>query len=166
MEIAMIAAVAENGVIGKDNDLVWSLPDDMKYLMNTTKDHFILLGRKNYESLPPKFRPLPNRTNVVITRQPAFQLDNAFVVHSLKEAIDLCKKENQEKIFVIGGGQIYEQALPQTDTLYITEIHHSFDGDTFFPDYDKNEWKEVSREHHEKDERHKYSFDFVVYKRK
>lgn len=166
MEIAMIAAVAENGVIGKDNDLVWSLPDDMKYFMNTTKDHFIVLGRKNYESLPPKFRPLPNRTNVVITRQPAFQLDNAFVVHSLDEALALCKKENQEKIFIIGGGQIYEQALPQTDTLYITEIHQAFDGDTFFPDYDKNEWKEVSRKSHTTDDRHKYSFDFVVYKRK
>lgn len=166
MEIAMIAAVAENGVIGKDNDLVWSLPDDMKYFMNTTKNHFILLGRKNYESLPPKFRPLPNRTNVVITRQPAFQLDNAFVVHSLDDAIALCKKENQERIFVIGGGQIYKQALPKTDTLYITEIHQAFEGDTYFPEYDKNEWNEVSREHHGKDDRHKYSFDFVIYKRK
>lgn len=166
MEIAMIAAVAANGVIGKDNDLVWSLPDDMRYFMNTTKDHFIVLGRKNYESLPPKFRPLPNRTNVVITRQPAFQLDNAFVVHSLEGAIALCKKENQEKIFIIGGGQIYKQALPQTDTLYLTEIHQSFEGDTFFPDYDKTEWQEVSRKNHTTDDRHKYSFDFVVYKRK
>lgn len=166
MEIAMIAAVAANGVIGKDNDLVWSLPDDMRYFMNTTKDHFIVLGRKNYESLPPKFRPLPNRTNVVITRQPALQLDNAFVVHSLEEAIALCKKENQEKIFIIGGGQIYKQALPQTDTLYLTEIHQSFEGDTFFPDYDKTEWQEVSRKNHTTDDRHKYSFDFVVYKRK
>lgn len=162
----MIAAVAENGVIGKDNDLVWSLPDDMKYFMNTTKNHFIILGRKNYESLPPKFRPLPNRTNVVITRQPAFQLDDAFVVHSLDDAFALCKNGKQERIFVIGGGQIYKQALPQTDTLYITEIHQAFEGDTFFPEYDKNEWYEVSREHHKKDDRHKYSFDFVIYKRK
>jgi len=166
MEIAMIAAVAANGVIGKDNDLVWSLPDDMKYFMNTTKNHFIVLGRKNYESLPPKFRPLPNRTNVVITRQPAFQLNNAFVVHSLDEALALCKEKNQEKIFIIGGGQIYKQALPKTDTLYITEINQSFDGDTFFPNYDKTEWQEVSREHHTIDEKHAYSFDFVVYKRK
>jgi len=166
MEVAMIAAVAENGVIGKDNDLVWSLPDDMKYFMNTTKDHFIVLGRKNYESLPPKFRPLPNRTNVVITRQPAFKLDNAHVVHSLEEALALCKKHSQDKIFIIGGGQIYKQALPQTDTLYITEIHHSFEGDTFFPEYDKSEWQEVSRKHHGIDEKHSYSFDFVVYKRK
>lgn len=165
MEIAMIAAVAENGVIGKDNDLVWSLPDDMKYFMNTTKDHFIVLGRKNYESIPPKFRPLPNRTNVVITRQPAFKLDNAQVVHSLEEAIGLCKKHKQKKIFIIGGGQIYEQALTQTDTLYITEIHHAFEGDTFFPEYNKEEWEEVSRIHHPVDDKHKYPFDFVVYKR-
>ncbi len=166
MEIAMIAAVAENGVIGKDNGLVWRLPDDMKYFMNTTKGYFIILGRKNYESLPPKFRPLPNRTNVVITRQPTFKLENAFVVHSLEEAVALCKKNKQEKIFIIGGGQIYDQALPQTDILYLTEIHHSFDGDTFFPNFDKTQWEEVSREHHPVDDRHKYSFDFVVYKRK
>ncbi len=166
MEIAMIAAVAKNGVIGKDNDLVWSLPDDMKYFMNTTKNHFIILGRKNYESLPPKFRPLPNRTNVVITRQPAFKLNNALVVHSLEEAIELCKKKNQEKVFIIGGGQIYKQALSLTDTLYITEINHAFEGDTFFPNYNKSDWEEISRVAHPTDERHAYSFDFVVYKRK
>jgi len=166
MEIAMIAAVAANGVIGKDNDLVWSLPDDMRYFMNTTKDYFIILGRKNYESLPPKFRPLPNRTNIVITRQPAFKLDNAFVVNSLEESISLCKQKKQDKVFVIGGGQIYKQAFPIADTLYITEINQEFEGDTFFPEYDKNEWVEVSREHHPVDDKHKYSFDFVIYKRK
>lgn len=166
MEIAMIAAVAENGVIGKDNDLVWSLPDDMKYFMNTTKGHYIILGRKNYESLPPKYRPLPNRTNVVVTHQNGLQLDGAHVVHSLEEAIKFCKENNQKKIFVIGGGQIYKQALPFSDTLYITEIHHSFDGDTYFPEIDMNEWAEVSREPHGTDERHLYPFDFVVYKRK
>ena len=165
MEIAMIAAVAENGVIGKDNDLVWSLPDDMKYFMNSTKNHYIILGRKNYESLPPKFRPLPNRTNIVITRQQGLKLENTIVVNSLEEAIEVCKKDNQEKIFVIGGGQIYKQALPITNTLYITEIHQKFDGDTFFPEYDKSEWEETSREQHGTDERHKYAFDFVVYKR-
>jgi len=166
MEIAMIAAVAANGVIGKDNDLVWSLPDDMKYFMNTTKDHFIILGRKNYESLPPKFRPLPNRTNIVITRQPTFELNNAFVVHSLDEAITLCEQKKQKMVFVIGGGQIYKQAFPIADTLYITEINQEFEGDTFFPSYNKDEWKEISRKHHPINERHKYSFDFVIYKRK
>jgi len=165
MEIAMIAAVAVNGVIGKDNDLVWSLPDDMKYFMNSTKAHYIILGRKNYESLPPKFRPLPNRTNIVVTRQKDLKLEHTIVVNSLDEAIETCKRDNQEKIFVIGGGQIYEQALPITDTLYITEIHHEFEGDTFFPEYDKNEWKEFSRDPHGIDERHKYAFDFVIYKR-
>ena len=166
MEIAMIAAVAENGVIGKDNDLVWSLPDDMKYFMNSTKNHYIILGRKNYESLPPKFRPLPNRTNIVITRQPGLKLENTVVVNSLEEAVAVCKKAKQEKIFVIGGGQIYQQTLPITDTLYITEIHHKFEGDTFFPVYNKKEWEEVSREPHLTDERHNYAFDFVIYKRK
>ncbi len=166
MEIAMIAAVAENGVIGKDNDLVWRLPDDMKYFMNSTKNHYIILGRKNYESLPPKFRPLPNRTNIVITRQKNLELENTIVVNSLEDAIAVCKKDKQEKVFVIGGGQIYQQVLPITDTLYITEIHNKFDGDTFFPEYDKNEWEEISRDPHPTDERHKYAFDFVVYKRK
>lgn len=166
MEIAMIAAVAENGVIGKDNDLAWSLPDDMKYFMNTTKGHYIVLGRKNYDSLPPKFRPLPNRTNVVITRQSDLQLEGAHIVNTLEEAFEFCKKNNQEKIFVIGGGQIYKLALPYADTLYITEVHHSFDGDTYFPEFDKSDWEEVSREPHGMDERHLYPFDFVVYKRK
>lgn len=162
----MIAAVAENGVIGKDNDLAWSLPDDMKYFMNTTKGHYIVLGRKNYDSLPPKFRPLPNRTNVVITRQSDLQLEGAHIVNTLEEAFEFCKKNNQEKIFVIGGGQIYKLALPYADTLYITEVHHSFDGDTYFPEFDKSDWEEVSREPHGMDERHLYPFDFVVYKRK
>lgn len=166
MEIAMIAAVAENGVIGKDNDLAWSLPDDMKYFMNTTKGHYIVLGRKNYDSLPPKFRPLPNRTNVVITRQSDLQLEGAHIVNTLEEAFEFCKKNNQEKIFVIGGGQIYKLALPYADTLCITEVHHSFDGDTYFPEFDKSDWEEVSREPHGMDERHLYPFDFVVYKRK
>ena len=162
----MIAAVAENGVIGKDNDLAWSLPDDMKYFMNTTKGHYIVLGRKNYDSLPPKFRPLPDRTNVVITRQSDLQLEGAHIVNTLEEAFEFCKKNNQEKIFVIGGGQIYKLALPYADTLYITEVHHSFDGDTYFPEFDKSDWEEVSREPHGMDERHLYPFDFVVYKRK
>ena len=162
----MIAAVAENGVIGKDNDLAWSLPDDMKYFMNTTKGHYIVLGRKNYDSLPPKFRPLPDRTNVVITRQSDLQLEGAHIVNTLEEAFEFCKKNNQEKIFVIGGGQIYKLALPYADTLYITEVHHSFDGDTYFPEFDKSDWEEVSREPHGMDERHLYPFNFVVYKRK
>lgn len=166
MEIAMIAAVAENGVIGKDNDLVWSLPDDMKYFMNTTKGHYIILGRKNYDSLPPKYRPLPNRTNVVVTRQKELDLEGAQVVHTMKEAVEFCRKNGQEKVFVIGGGQIYQQALPFTDTLYITEIHQSFDGDTYFPEIDMSEWSEVSREPHGTDERHLHPFDFVIYKRK
>jgi dihydrofolate reductase len=166
MEIAMIAAVSKNGVIGKDNDLVWSLPDDMRYFMNSTKDHYIILGRKNYESLPPKFRPLPNRTNIVITRQQGLKLENTIVVNSLEEAIAKCKKEKQEKIFVIGGGQIYKQAFSKADTLYLTEINNKFEGDTFFPDYNKSDWEEISREHHPIDERHLYSFDFVIYKRK
>ncbi|MCB0496411.1 MAG: dihydrofolate reductase [Cyclobacteriaceae bacterium] len=166
MEIAMIAAVAENGVIGKDNDLVWSLPDDMKYFMNTTKGHYIILGRKNFESLPPKYRPLPNRTNVVVTHQKNLQLEGAHMVNTLEEAFEFCRNSDQGKVFVIGGGQIYKHSMPFADTLYITEIHQSFDGDTFFPEFDKNEWQEVSREQHGTDERHLYPFDFVVYKRK
>lgn len=166
MEIAMIAAVAENGVIGNNNKLVWNLPDDMKYFMDSTKGHYIIMGRKNYESLPPKFKPLPNRTNIVITRQHDLKLENTHVVNSLDEAISFCEKENQEKIFVIGGGQIYNQSFSISNTLYITEIYHKFEGDTFFPSFDKNEWEEVSREHHTMDERHLYAFDFVIYKRK
>ena len=166
MIISMIAAVAENRVIGKDNDLVWDLRDDMKYFMQTTKEHHIMMGRKNFESLPDKFRPLPNRTNIIITRQKDYFAPLCHVVSSLQEALEIAEKAGEEETFIIGGGQIYRLGLPLADRLYITEVHASFEGDAFFPEFNREEWNETSRVHHGTDAHHAYSFDFVILERK
>ena len=166
MIISMIAAVAENGVIGKDNDLVWDLRDDMKYFMQTTKGHHIIMGRKNFESLPEKFRPLPDRTNIIITRQKDYQAPQCHVVSSLKEALEIAANSGEKEAFIIGGGQIYEMGLSLANRLYITEVQASFNGDVFFPEFNREEWNEISRIHHGTDERHAYSFDFVILERK
>jgi dihydrofolate reductase len=162
----MIAAVAENRVIGKDNDLAWRLPDDMKYFMNTTQHHFVVMGRRNYESLPPKFRPLPNRTNIIVTRNTGYEAPDCIVLHSIEEALEYGEARQQEEIFIIGGGQIYAGALTRAERLYITEVAASVEGDTYFPEFAKNDWQEISRVHHPADERHRYAFDFVIYERK
>jgi len=164
MKISMIAAVAENRVIGKDNDLVWRLPDDMKFFMQTTTDHHVIMGRKNYESLPPKYKPLPNRTNIIITRQKDYNAD-AHIVHNLEDALAIAKNNNEPEAFIIGGGEIYKLGLEYADVMYITEIHESFEGDAFFPEFDKSQWKEVERVPHPVDDKHKHTFDFVTYER-
>lgn len=165
MIISMIAALSRNRVIGKDNDLPWRLPDDMKFFMQTTSGHHVIMGRKNYESLPEKFRPLPNRTNIVVTRQPGYTAKNCKVVHSLADGIEIAKSAGETELFIIGGSQIYDQALGVSGRLYLTEIDSDIEGDAYFPDLNPKMWKEVSRQHHPADERHIYSFDFVTYRR-
>ncbi|GAB3334674.1 dihydrofolate reductase [Marivirga atlantica] len=166
MTISMIVARAQNGAIGKDNDMIWSLPDDMKYFKDTTRNHHVLMGRKNFDSLPDSFRPLKNRVNIVITRNKDWSFDGTQVFHDVASGIDYARTNNEEELFVIGGGEIYKQCLPHADRLYITEVYAEFpDADAYFPDVDLSEWKEVSRKKHPKDEKHKYAFDFVVYER-
>lgn len=165
MIISLIAAVAENWVIGKNNDLPWNLPDDMKYFMQKTKEHYVIMGRKNYESIPEKFRPLPNRTNIVVTRQKNFDAPGCIVVHTIEDGISIAKENQQQETFIIGGADIYRQAMKYTHRMYLTEIKAVVEGDTFFPTFEKREWKEVSRVHHGTDERHHYAFDFVVYEK-
>ena len=165
MVISIIAAVAKNGIIGKANDLPWRLPDDMKFFMQTTNGHHVIMGRKNYESLPEKFKPLPNRTNIVITRQKDFVANGCTIVNELSQGIQMAKSNGEKELFIIGGAEIYKLALPMTDTLYLTEIEAEIDGDTFFPAWNKREWREISRQHHPVDAKHKYAFDFVVYKK-
>ncbi len=166
MKISMIAAVSANGVIGKDNDLAWHLPDDMKYFKQTTAGHHVLLGRKNWESIPLKWRPLPNRPNVIITRNDQYQAEGGIVTDSLENALQIARDANEGEAFIIGGGEIYRLGLPLAHRLYLTEIAASVDGDTYFPEWDKTAWEEVSRKHHEADERHEFAFDFVVYEKK
>lgn len=163
MKISLISAVAQNGIIGKENDLPWHLPDDFAYFKRKTSHHPIIMGRKSLDALG---KPLPNRTNIVITRNPTFQFNGVTVVHTLEDAIDAARAANDQEIFVIGGSEIYAMALPVATTLYLTEIHKAYDGDASFPTFDKADWTEASRETHPADDRHETSFDFVEYERR
>jgi dihydrofolate reductase len=165
MTISLIAALTKNRVIGINNDLPWHLPDDMKYFTQTTKGHHVIMGRKNYDSIPDKYKPLSNRTNIVVTRQKNFNASGCIVVNSIDESLQIAKANNETEAFIIGGAEIYNQGLSQANKLYLTEIQTTLEGDTFFPEFNKNQWKEVSRTHHLADERHKFAFDFVVFER-
>ena len=161
MTISIIVAIAKDRAIGKDNDLLWNLPDDMAFFKNTTKGHAIIAGRKNYESIPPKFRPLPGRTNIIVTRNKDYKAEGAIVTHSLEEAIEKGKATESDELFIIGGGQIYKQGLNLCDKIYLTEVNATFpDADVHFPEI-SDEWKEVKRAHHPADDKHKYSFEFI-----
>jgi dihydrofolate reductase len=166
MTVTIIAAVAKNNVIGKDNDLIWDLPDDMKFFTRKTKGKTVIMGRKNYDSIPEKYRPLPNRRNIVITRSEEFQANDCEVVNSIEEALELAKDD--EEVFVIGGGQIYKLALDKklVDKMYLTEIQTAFDGDAFFPNFDKSEWTEIEIGRHEIDSHHAHSFIFKEFLKK
>ena len=166
MKISMIAAMGKNRVIGKDNDIPWHLPDDFKFFKETTKGHFVIMGRKNFESLPPKFKPLPDRPNLVITRQKGYQAEGVRILHSIEEALEVARENGEKEAFIIGGGEIYRMGLSLSDRIYLTEIDGEFAGQVTFPKFSTKEWKEVSREHHSQDERHNFAFDFVIYDKK
>lgn len=167
MKVSLIVAVSQNGMIGKDNDLIWHLPKDMKFFKDTTLGHHVIMGRKNFESIPHKFRPLPNRTNIVITRQSDYKAEDSIVVNSVEESLKVAKSNGENEAFIIGGGQIYKLALEANliDKIYLTRIHHSFDGDTFFPEL-SSDWEEIKREDCFKDDNHKYDYSFVVLEKK
>lgn len=164
--ISIIVAIGKNNVIGKDNALIWHLPADMKFFKEKTTGHCIITGRKNYESIPEKFRPLPNRTNIVITRQYNYKAPGAIIVGSLEDALKKAKETDDNEIFIIGGAQIFEQSLHLTDTIYLTEIHQEFEGDVFFPPLNPNEWTEIERKKGIVDEKNKFEHDFVTFIRK
>ncbi len=165
MIVSAIAALAKNRVIGKNNDLPWRLPDDMKFFMDTTKGHHVIMGRKNYDSLHPKYKPLPHRTNIVITRQKNFKAPGCIVLHDVERAMEMATKNAEDECFIIGGAEIYQLAMPFTTRLYLTEIDAEIEGDTYFPVIRTDEWKEIRRKHHAADDRHKYAFDIVAYDR-
>ena len=165
MIVSLIVAVAENNVIGKDNNLPWHLPADMKYFRDTTLGHCVIMGRKNYDSIPLKYRPLEKRTNIVITRQKDFKADNCIVVHSVEEALSEAKRENESEAFIIGGADIYKQTIDVADKVYYTKIHHLFDGDTFFPVLDESRWKLTSKKDIATDEKNKFPFSICVYEK-
>lgn len=155
--LSIIVAIGENNVIGKNNDLIWHLPRDMKHFKDTTTGHYIIMGRKTFES---NGRSLPNRTNVVISRDENYKAEGCVVVHSLQDAIQ--EAENDPEVFIIGGGKIYAQAMQIADRIYLTKIHHSFEGDTFFPEVNMDEWKEIDRRDFGADEKNKYPFSILI----
>ena len=159
--ISLIAAVAENGVIGRDNHLPWHLPNDLKYFRAVTLGHPVILGRKNYESIG---RPLPGRENIVLSTDPAYRAPGCRVVPSLEAALALTEKEPE--VFIIGGATLYRQALPLVQRLYLTRVHAQVEGDVFFPEWDPSQWRELRREDHRADARHAYDYSFLVYERK
>ena len=166
MKVSLIVAVANNGVIGKDNDLIWHLPKDMRFFKETTLGHHVIMGRKNFESIPERFRPLANRTNVIITRNSDYKAEGCVVVNSVEQALEVAKENRDTQPFIIGGGQIYKLALENNlvDKIYLTKVHHTFDGDTFFPELN-NEWKEVNKTVNKADEKHAYDYDFITLER-
>jgi dihydrofolate reductase len=163
MIVSAIAALSENKVIGKNNDLPWKLPDDMRFFMETTKGHHVIMGRKNYDSLKGKFKPLPDRTNIVITRQNNLNAPGCIVLNDVEKGIAIARENAEQECFIIGGAEIYKLGMPLTNRLYLTEIKALIDGDTLFPVIEKNEWRETARKHHPADERHAFAFDFVIY---
>ena len=161
--ISIIVAIAENNVIGKDNTLIWHLPADMKFFKEKTTGHCIITGRKNYESIPEKFRPLPNRTNIVITRQTNYNAAGALVVGSIEEALKTATASGDDEIFIIGGAEIYKQCLNLVDRVYQTKIYYTFEGDAFFPELDSSKWKETKRTKGITDEKNKYDHNFLIF---
>ena len=159
--IIIIAAVAENNALGKNNDLLWHLPKDFKRFKEITSGHYILMGRKTFESFP---KALPNRTHVVISRQKNFHPEGCIVVENLEKAIAICPKE--EDLFIIGGGEIYSQSIHFADQLDITRVHHSFDADVYFPEIDLKIWKLTAETLNLKDEKHLFDYTFQTFVRR
>lgn len=163
MRLTLIAAIDEQYALGKDNDLIWNLPDDMKHFVSSTKGHAVIMGRKTFDSIGAK--PLPKRHNVVISRDKSYRAEGVSVVNDIQSAIELVSEDDRP--FIVGGAQIYTLALPLATELEITHIHHTFgDADAFFPEFDKSEWECVSEEFHPTDENHAQSFTITRYIRK
>ena len=166
MTISIISALAENRVIGSKNGLPWHLPADFKYFKEKTLHKTIILGWNTFKSIGEK--PLPNRKHIILSKEDVALPEDCYLAKSIDEALEITKKispENSE-LMICGGAQVYKQFLPLADRLYLTYIHHTFEGDTFFPEFNMDDWQEVSREDHEPDEKNKYAYSFVVLERK
>lgn len=143
MKVALIAAIGKNNELGRNNDLLWHLGEDMQFFKETTWGHYVIMGRKSFESIPPKYRPLPNRVNVIISRNEDYMVEECYTCTTLEEAIALARDNGEERVFITGGGQIYKLALEKglVDEMYLTHVDASFDdADTFFPAYDEAQW--------------------------
>ncbi|WP_099351586.1 dihydrofolate reductase [Fredinandcohnia onubensis] len=159
--ISLLVAMDKNQLIGKDNDLPWRLPADLAYFKRVTMGHPIIMGRKTYDSIG---RPLPGRENIIVTRDTSYKAEGCKVIHSIEEIVKMNQQTDQE-LFVIGGAEIFKEILPYSDRLYITEINEGFDGDTYFPAFDKAKWKVISKEQGIKNEKNPYDYTFLVYEK-
>ncbi|SKB75421.1 dihydrofolate reductase [Salegentibacter holothuriorum] len=159
--ITMIAAAAENNALGKDQDLVWHLPDDFKRFKKLTTGHHIIMGRKTFETFP---KPLPNRTHIILTKKDNYLKKDAIVTSSLEKALEFAK--NDEQPFIIGGGEIYKLGMELAQKIELTRVHGTFEADTFFPEIDEEIWELVAEEFHPKDDKHNYAFTYLTYVRK
>jgi dihydrofolate reductase len=164
--LSLSAAVARNGTIGHAGDLLWRLPEDLQYFRRTTMGHPVVMGRRTWDSIPPRFRPLPGRTNLVVTRQAGWQAEGALVAHSLDEALERARSApGGERVFVVGGGELYALALPRADELLLTEIDRDFAGDARFPEWPRADFEELAREAHRAAPPNDFDFAFVAYRR-
>ncbi|WP_019601301.1 type 3 dihydrofolate reductase [Teredinibacter turnerae] len=167
ISVALVVGVAANGVIGRDNGLPWRLPKDLAYFKRVTMGHPIVMGRKTFDSIG---RPLPGRTNIVVTRNPTWQAEGVDVCHSLEDALvlarDVATQTQVKQIMVIGGAEFYRQMLPQADRLYLTEVHADVVGDAYFPEFDRSRWQQLSAERHEADSGNPYAYSFLVLERR
>jgi dihydrofolate reductase len=161
-EISIIVAIADNNAIGKDNQLLWHLSEDLRRFKRLTTGHTVVMGKRTFESLP--FRPLKNRRNIVITDTEGEEIDGCEMAYSIEEAIE--KMDDGKENFIIGGGSVYRQFLPLATRLYITRVKHSFNADTFFSEIDFSEWMLLEKLENEPDEKNPYPYDFLTYKRK
>lgn len=163
MKIVIIAAKSENNVIGRNNDLVWDLPADQAFLEEQIKTGLLLTGRKSFESSQGAELFEDTSRVILLTRQKGYQAGRAMIASSLEKALDLAEEHPAERLCVLGGSSVYEAFMPHADQLTITEVHETFEGDSFFPEIDPAHWKEVWREDHQKDEEHPYDYSFVKY---
>nr|AIA13259.1 Dihydrofolate reductase [uncultured bacterium] len=164
MILSLLVAASENNVIGRNNELPWHLPNDMKFFKNTTWGLPVIMGRKTYDSL--KSEPLPGRTNIVITRQQDWKPEGIIVVHSLQDAISAAQDTESNEIFVLGGGEIFKEAIEIGHRIYITRVHAVVEGDVFFPKIDESKWKQVSKRDCFADEKHAYDYTFETWERR
>jgi len=160
MIISFIVAVSQNNVIGKDNKLPWHLPADMKYFKQVTFGHHIIMGRSTYEALG---KVLPGRTNIIVTRQHDFDAPGCIIVGDLRSAFDCAREHHETECFVIGGGDVFRQSIVWADKIYLTKVFHNFEGDTFFPDLNKDDWNMISEDRHLPDEKNRYAYAFQVF---
>jgi dihydrofolate reductase len=168
MKVALIVAIDNERGIGKNNDLMWHLPADMHFFKTTTSGHIVVTGRKNYDSIPERFRPLPNRENAVLTRNSQYEAPGATLFSSLEDCLAHYSNETERTVFIIGGGQIYKEALTANvlDEMFITHVHGTFGADTFFPEIDARAWSTEILSTHVTDEKHAYGFEVVKYVKK